>query len=499
MPKTIIRPTTGYSIELLHEYAHTLDSMPLDLSRIFADLRELDAVLTSTVASVTTKIYKLIEMIQDRSASNEQRLWLLGEIAEEASKIRPGADDKIRIATQAADSLHIQTGHLHSLVTHLPEFEPAMLVPKTRYPHVSARAYMPPHSFETGRRRRAPIGAGAWMGATESSPQKKRRVVQDEDLDYGTAAKTPRKEKNGETGHTRPRGGPRTKKVERHPSPPDSLHSIASHPPAHAANTNNANSNGTNHRSAGGTTHRGAHNNSNSNKRRANPQNGSAHAEGSLLESVMSRKDNQQLAPSSSTSHPSLVEAFDNEKRGKDYWPPETPRDLQVPSASTNNTTSNNNSNTNTNTNNNNKAPRTSTHSSLTTNLTTNLASAIDGGVGGSPAPGGNDAGAGAVATAASSVAEGTTAGDAGGDGDGEADDGRIYCFCDNMSFGEMIGCDQPGCKREWFHLSCVGLKEAPKGLWYCDECAALRKNPRNPRKKRAPAGGRANARNNGS
>lgn len=203
--------STPYSIELLTEYAHTLDSMPIDLSRIFADLRELDAVLTSTVASVTEKVYQLVELIETKSASPEQRLWLLGEIAEEASRVRPGADDKIRIATQAADNLHFQRQHLTSLATHLPEFEPAMLVPKTRYPHVSARANLPPHIYETGRRRRPPQNTNTWMGANES-PAKKRRVVQEEDLDYGVVGKSPRKDKTGEG--SRSRGGPRAKKYE---------------------------------------------------------------------------------------------------------------------------------------------------------------------------------------------------------------------------------------------------------------------------------------------
>ncbi|EPQ64999.1 Bgt-5200 [Blumeria graminis f. sp. tritici] len=47
------------------------------------------------------------------------------------------------------------------------------------------------------------------------------------------------------------------------------------------------------------------------------------------------------------------------------------------------------------------------------------------------------------------------------------------YCYCDNVSYGEMVGCDADGCKREWFHLACVGLKTAPKGnaKWYCEDC----------------------------
>ncbi|KAL5532971.1 hypothetical protein ACEPAF_4745 [Sanghuangporus sanghuang] len=46
------------------------------------------------------------------------------------------------------------------------------------------------------------------------------------------------------------------------------------------------------------------------------------------------------------------------------------------------------------------------------------------------------------------------------------------YCYCGQVSWGEMIACDAAGCEREWFHLNCVGLSEAPKrGKWYCDAC----------------------------
>ena len=36
------------------------------------------------------------------------------------------------------------------------------------------------------------------------------------------------------------------------------------------------------------------------------------------------------------------------------------------------------------------------------------------------------------------------------------------YCYCDEVSYGEMVGCDGDSCSREWFHLKCVGLQKAP-------------------------------------
>ncbi|CAH9121904.1 unnamed protein product [Cuscuta epithymum] len=49
------------------------------------------------------------------------------------------------------------------------------------------------------------------------------------------------------------------------------------------------------------------------------------------------------------------------------------------------------------------------------------------------------------------------------------------YCFCNQVSYGEMVACDNPNCKIEWFHYGCVALKEQPKGKWYCSECAGKR------------------------
>ncbi|EEP80475.1 predicted protein [Uncinocarpus reesii 1704] len=58
--------------------------------------------------------------------------------------------------------------------------------------------------------------------------------------------------------------------------------------------------------------------------------------------------------------------------------------------------------------------------------------------------------------------------------GDDEVDDGELrYCYCNQVSFGEMVACDMENCPREWFHLSCVGLTKPPSEnvKWYCKEC----------------------------
>ena len=74
---------------------------------------------------------------------------------------------------------------------------------------------------------------------------------------------------------------------------------------------------------------------------------------------------------------------------------------------------------------------------------------------------------------------------------DDEGDEPR-YCYCNQVSYGQMVGCDNKECAREWFHLECVGLSKPPREnskclavqhpvllltiipvTWYCDECKA--------------------------
>ena len=65
------------------------------------------------------------------------------------------------------------------------------------------------------------------------------------------------------------------------------------------------------------------------------------------------------------------------------------------------------------------------------------------------------------------------------------------YCYCNDVSYGEMVACDNESCEREWFHLKCAGLSRAPDenseffllgsdedyanvlcpAKWYCEDC----------------------------
>ena len=48
------------------------------------------------------------------------------------------------------------------------------------------------------------------------------------------------------------------------------------------------------------------------------------------------------------------------------------------------------------------------------------------------------------------------------------------YCLCQQVSYGEMIGCDNNDCSIEWFHFGCMQLTSKPKGKWYCPKCLPL-------------------------
>ena len=49
----------------------------------------------------------------------------------------------------------------------------------------------------------------------------------------------------------------------------------------------------------------------------------------------------------------------------------------------------------------------------------------------------------------------------------------NLYCYCNKPEEGDMVGCDNPACPYQWFHISCLNLKSLPTTkYWYCPECS---------------------------
>uniref|UniRef100_A0A8D9DWE8 Inhibitor of growth protein n=1 Tax=Cacopsylla melanoneura TaxID=428564 RepID=A0A8D9DWE8_9HEMI len=57
------------------------------------------------------------------------------------------------------------------------------------------------------------------------------------------------------------------------------------------------------------------------------------------------------------------------------------------------------------------------------------------------------------------------------------------FCLCNQVSFGQMVMCDNDSCTIEWFHFSCVGITNTPKGKWYCPDCRKARTSTVRPKK----------------
>jgi inhibitor of growth protein 3 len=75
----------------------------------------------------------------------------------------------------------------------------------------------------------------------------------------------------------------------------------------------------------------------------------------------------------------------------------------------------------------------------------------LDGGAGGAGAigPGGAGGGSGMLMDVVDGADDGA-----------EADDGRVYCWCQMGSYGDMVACDDNECEREWVSLQFRSLTE---------------------------------------
>jgi hypothetical protein len=102
------------AVHLVESFADTLDAIPPSLTRSLSDLKELDAVLTTPLNQLHSRLDQLIDSLkQPKSINPEQRLQLLRSIMADIERYRLGAQDKIRVANGTCESVSPLT---HSIV-----------------------------------------------------------------------------------------------------------------------------------------------------------------------------------------------------------------------------------------------------------------------------------------------------------------------------------------------------------------------------------------------
>lgn len=144
------RPSTLASEDVslftcLSAYSDALDALPLDLTRSFSDLRELDAVLGPHITSLISRLNGLNEIVRDVDGSyaaqgitSGQRLLLLKECAEEARAYRMGGEDKIRVALNTCETIMSHTEYIDAILDNLTSHPELREILETeRRPHVA--------------------------------------------------------------------------------------------------------------------------------------------------------------------------------------------------------------------------------------------------------------------------------------------------------------------------------------------------------------------------
>lgn len=54
---------------------------------------------------------------------------------------------------------------------------------------------------------------------------------------------------------------------------------------------------------------------------------------------------------------------------------------------------------------------------------------------------------------------------------------GRLFCYCNMPSVEDLLECKHKSCKIKKFHMTCLRIRVAPKGKWFCPHCRLLKVN----------------------
>ncbi|KAK4686212.1 hypothetical protein P7C73_g3914, partial [Tremellales sp. Uapishka_1] len=443
---------------IIQDIVDTLDQIPPELTRVHSDLNELGAVLYATLLNLEKKLTTLIAWIQDTSIGPEQRFQLLQEIAEEAARYKLGGDDKIRVAGGACDGIMAHQKHISNL---LAASTLLMSGPPSPYTQSLTMSYLPPQSNSRrgviSRAANSPFGGRAYASGSgvnntlglsgdkgDTPTKKKKSRVQQLGMGGGSRDDDDAASVSGRDEKKKP-AVKRKKTVNRAVSPTDSLAStsLGTKPEPQA---------------------------------RTARQIAAAAAAKARLTQREEESDDESVV---------------DDRRGKPGF------GMQVAGSTD-------------------SVPGRDT---LGLDVGSREGSAVGRSQHATPVIGGPEKARAARIRGLGKRSRQDEDDDEESEEEDREDrppaakrttkkadpdvvehessfqdtevDTQVYCTCKQVSFGEMIGCDNDDCEIEWYHIGCLKLDHAPEGNWLCPMC--VEKMKKHPKKK--PVGKAARAR----
>ncbi|KAE8215077.1 hypothetical protein CF327_g1596 [Tilletia walkeri] len=521
---------------VLSAYADALDALPLDLTRSFSDLRELDAVLGTHLSSLTARLYTLASALSDPELTPAQRLLALKDCAEEARAYKEGGEDKIRVAVNTAETIASHTDFIDRLSngilgSTIPELAPALRPSSGRFLHHSRVPYDPqrdrymvdtvtdedlPESYNSVEYAittlKAQAAANGELGGS-SSTKSNNALASRFNLNLQAGGTGSSFGMLGPSFHTHHGAGAAAAAVAAAAvlNRPNATSSTASGSGGGAAAGSSGGAAG--HSAAGGTerganasgsgSHGGGHGGASGS--------GSAHDGHSSSHTAAHHHHHHQSASSSSTHHRSeraggssshhahaAAQNSSHSERhgGGGHGSAQHSGGGGSHSRSAHHQHSNNSSSSHGNSHHaaahaNETSHSTSSRSHSSHHAHANSSAAGNHGSGASHSTsvresnkgsfgGSSSRGVAASHSASNNNASASAAAVAASGGmnmSEDQEDQTRYCYCQQVSYGEMIACDSRDCPYEWFHLVCVNLTVVPPegSKWYCDHCLEKR------------------------
>ncbi|KDN38449.1 hypothetical protein K437DRAFT_259398 [Tilletiaria anomala UBC 951] len=466
----------------LAAYADALDALPLDLTRSFSDLRELDAVLGAHISSLTARLAYLTSLIEDPNITPGERLVALKEVAEEARAYKMGGEDKIRVAVNTAEIIVSHTDYIDSLLDNLnsvhslsPYLDPVAylrgkgIIPSTLNPDGLVTALGGTSSYR---------GGGVAGGSGAGSMSGYYNGAASESLTAVNSGKKSRKTASGATvaggGSAVAQGGASASDRRSYQSAATARDvSLSAAVPALSASAGTSVASkkrkapgGAASSSSAAKTARADQDDAvlRTDKRMAKSNSRTAHSSGvrsAEYGDALDHQDGVSAAASRLSGRgrnaraSSKLDTTEDEGEGNGHAMPLGGYGNEVATFSR-------------------RGSRPPAAGSSGGGVGLPGASASDGLLDGLPRghriSAGGPTGPDGLLPPVGGHTDGSTV-----PPPGFVPEERRYCYCNQFSFGEMIGCDDDDCEREWFHIDCVGLEKPPSGTWYCEECSQRR------------------------